>query len=144
MNTQDKPNHKILRLSTGEDIIGYCMLDDDSEIVLISNPMKVLLQRVAEAKQTVMIMMPWLPLELIEEDIATINYSDIITMVTPKASFIEYYDNMVDKYQSIVENRDEELFEDEDGFDEDSSEDTVDSIMDEVLNFKQQKNQLLH
>ena len=143
MNTPDKPNHKILRLSTGEDIIGYCMLDDESEIVLISNPMKVMLQRVAEAKQTVMIMMPWLPLELIEEDIATINYSDIITMVTPKASFVEYYDNMVDKYQTIVENRNDEIFEDEQEYYEES-EDNVDAIMDELLDFKQDKNHLLH
>lgn len=131
--------HMILRLNTGEDIIGYCLLDDEDEVVLITNPMKVIIRRVGEAEQSVMMMLPWLPVEILEEDIATINYNDIITMLTPKESFIEYYDNIVDKFQTMLNKKDDEIF---DG--EEDEEESFDSMMDEMLDFKQDKNQLLH
>lgn len=149
MTTENETDYKILRLSTGEDIIGNCMFDDNDEYVLVGNPMKVMLQRVPEMKQTVLIMMPWLPLELIEEDLATINYTDIITTVDPKESFIEYYVNTVDKYQRIIEKEAEDTIERytlDEFEDEIEDEESFDSMMDELLEETQQakKNQLLH
>ena len=147
MTTENVSDYKILRLSTGEDIIGDCMFDDEQEFVLVGNPMKVMLQRVPEMKQTVLIMMPWLPLELIEEDLATINYTDIITTVNPKESFVEYYMNTVDKYQKVLEKESDLEKYSLDDFDSDEDdEQEFDSMMDELLEEAQhaKKNQLLH
>ena len=147
MTTENVSDYKILRLSTGEDIIGDCMFDDEQEFVLVGNPMKVMLQRVPEMKQTVLIMMPWLPLELIEEDLATINYTDIITTVNPKESFVEYYMNKVDKYQKVLEKESDLEKYSLDDFDSDEDdEQEFDSMMDDLLEEAQhiKKNQLLH
>lgn len=147
MTTENESDYKILRLSTGEDIIGHCIFDDEGEYVLVGNPMKVMLQRIPEMKQTVLIMMPWLPLELIEEDLATINYEDIITSVNPKESFVEYYISTVDKYQRILEKESDYNLENYslDDFENDEEQE-FDSIMDELLEEAQhaKKNQLLH
>lgn len=140
MTEKNNTLHMILRLNTGEDIIGYCLLDDEDEVVLITNPMRVIMRRMPDVEQTVLMMAPWLPLELVEEDIATINYNDIITMVTPKASFIEYYDNTVDKYQAVMAQRQDQLFDDYEMEEEDSE----DAMLDEILNMEPEKNQLLH
>ncbi len=149
MTTDNDTDYKILRLSTGEDIIGNCIFNDEEEYVLIDNPMKVMLQRVPEMKQTVMIMMPWLPLELIQDDFATINYTDIITTVNPKESFVEYYVNTVDKYQKILEKESDDNVEKyslDDFEDLDDEEEEFDSMMDDLLEEAQEakKNQLLH
>lgn len=148
MTTDNDTDYKILRLSTGEDIIGNCIFNDEEEYVLIDNPMKVMLQRVPEMKQTVMIMMPWLPLELIQDDFATINYTDIITTVNPKESFVEYYVNTVDKYQKILEKESDDNVEKYslDDFEDLDDEEEFDSMMDDLLEEAQEakKNQLLH
>lgn len=148
MTIENESDYKILRLSTGEDIIGHCVFDDEEEYVLVGNPMKVMLQRVPEMRQTVLIMMPWLPLELIEDDLVTINYGDIITSVNPKESFVEYYIGTVDKYQKVLEKESnlESYSLDDFGSDDEDEEQEFDSMMDELLEEAQQdkKNQLLH
>lgn len=96
---------KLLRLNTGEDIIGSCIMDDENSCVGVENPMKVIIKRMADEGQTMLVMYPWLPLEVIADDFATINYADILTIVEPKESFIDYYDNMVNQYKEIIEER---------------------------------------
>ena len=64
---------KILRLNTGEDIIGACLMDDENGCVGVDNPMKLYMKRVSMAGQAMLVMAPWLPLEVIEENFATIN-----------------------------------------------------------------------
>jgi hypothetical protein len=46
-----------------------------------------------------MVMLPWLPIELIKDNIATIYSSDILTMVDPKDALVEYYGNMINTEQ---------------------------------------------
>ncbi len=143
MNTKNESVYKLIRLNTGEDIIGHCMMDDVHEFVLVANPMKVIIRRLPDTDQTVLMMLPWLPLELIDEDIAEINYADIITMVKPKDSFVEYYNETVIKYEGVMEERqDESIF---DYQEEESEESSFDNMMDELLNFEEEKkNQTLH
>lgn len=92
---------KILRLNTGEDIIGACINDEANGSIDIESPMKVVIRRMTPAGKTILLMAPWLPLELIEDNSASINYADIITVVNPTAQFIEYYTNTVNEYEDI-------------------------------------------
>lgn len=94
---------KILRLNTGEDIIGECLIDEENSCVNIENPMRVMLRRMTNAGKTMLVMSPWLPLEIIDDNFATINYMDIITVIDPKDSFIEYYTTMVEEFEARME-----------------------------------------
>ena len=87
---------KIIRMQTGEDIISYVFQDEENDTVLLNNPMKVILRRIPTG-QTIFMMLPWLPIEIMKEDSAIIYGSDIITMVEPKDSLIEYYNNAINE-----------------------------------------------
>lgn len=136
---------KIIRLNTGEDVIANCVDDEANTRLHLGNPMSVIVKRVTEANKAMLIMMPWLPLEIIEEDSASINYQDIITIIEPKQSFIEYYSNTVEQYKAIIEmNQDEgDMF---DSIEEDDDEEEMDSdTMQEMLNLiKEKKKNSLH
>lgn len=83
-------------MQTGEDIISYVFQDEENDTVLLNNPMKVILRRIPTG-QTIFMMLPWLPIEIMKEDSAIIYGSDIITMVEPKDSLIEYYNNAINE-----------------------------------------------
>jgi hypothetical protein len=114
MTNQPQHNIKIIRLQSGEDIISDCVMTEDNYLVQLNNPMTLLFKR--SAKGTVMMMVPWLPLEVICDNIATITQDDILTFVEPKEDLIEYYGNMVEiaiesisKNDSVLANIKEEL-----------------------------------
>ena len=88
---------KIVRLQSGEDIIASIIEDDESEMVMLNNPMHLIFKRTSQG--TVMMMLPWLPIELIKDNMATIYSSDILTMIDPKDALIEYYGNMINTEQ---------------------------------------------
>jgi len=89
-------NVKLIRMQTGEDIMASMLEQEDSEQIQINDPMRIVFRRLPTG-QTVMLMMPWLPVELIKENIAMIYSSDIITMVEPKEAMIRYYDKLVER-----------------------------------------------
>lgn len=132
---------KLIRLNTGEDIIANCIDDEANNTIMIGNPMRVVVRRLSESSQSMLVMMPWLPLEIIEEDLATINYQDIITVVEPKKSFIEYYNNMVDQYKVSLE-----TMKDQDVFGEELENEEMDEdMMQEMLDLlKERKTKSLH
>ena len=88
---------KIVRLQSGEDIIASIIEDDESEMVMLNNPMHLIFKRTSQG--TMMVMLPWLPIELIKDNMATIYSSDILTMVDPKDALVEYYGNMINTEQ---------------------------------------------
>jgi len=115
MNNQ--PTIKIVRLQTGEDIISSIVEDNDTDMILLTNPMRMIVKRMPSEKgsQSVFMMMPWLPIEVIKEDSAIIYNSDVITMFEPKDSLVEYYQNMVNEsILTMLYSDDESAFEDED------------------------------
>lgn len=123
---QPTPNNniKIVRLQSGEDIIADTIMDEENDTVLLDNPMHVIFKRVPTG-QTVMMMAPWLPLEIIKENNAVIYASDILTIIDPKEEVVEYYGNVVVEAQHRMENShrlgsldDEEEDEDESELDE--------------------------
>lgn len=88
-------NHgvKIVRLQSGEDILAGYQDDPESDLVMLDNPMHLIFKRTTQG--TVMMLLPWLPIELIKSNIATIYTADILTTIEPKETLVEYYDNLV-------------------------------------------------
>ena len=85
---------KIVRLQSGEDIIADCTAIEDSDTVLLNRPMHIVFKRVSTGR-SVMMMMPWLPIELIKKNSAIIYEADILTVIDPKDDLVEYYSNAV-------------------------------------------------
>lgn len=133
------PNIKIVRLQTGEDVISSIVEDDDNDMVLLNNPMRMIVKRI-QTGQSIFMMMPWLPIEVIKEDSAIIYNSDIITMIEPKDSLVEYYQNMVNEsiMSSINGESEEIIFESE----EEEDFELTEEELEEVENYK--KDRLLH
>ena len=123
---------KIVRLQSGEDIIASIIEDDESEMVMLNNPMHLIFKRTSQG--TMMVMLPWLPIELIKDNTATIYTSDVLTIFEPKDALVEYYGNMINTEQlkqmrdnTMVENLKEALSDSEDESDgeEEDNEETL-------------------
>ena len=122
---------KIVRLQSGEDIIANYIENEENEMVTLDNPMHLIFKRTT--KGTVMMLLPWLPIELIKVNSAMIYTSDILTVYEPKDDLILYYDNIVNESQ-IKELMEEESlidklnmsedYEDEDYDEEDDGEES--------------------
>ena len=82
-----------------------------------------------------MMMMPWLPVELIKENIANIYGADILTMIDPKDDLIEYYHNSVndeDMTSATSASIRPQLFgDDEEPTDEELDEEELDELIEE-------------
>ena len=87
-------NVKIIRLQSGEDVIADYQQIEGDESVLLSNPMSLMFKRMPTGR-AVMLMSPWLPLELVEKNEAWLYESDILTVVQPKQQIIDYYSNSI-------------------------------------------------
>lgn len=87
-------NIKIVRLQSGEDVICNYYADEENGQVLLGDPMHLIFKRMPTGK-TVMVMMPWLPMEIIKDNSALIYDSDILTIVDPKDELIHYYNQNV-------------------------------------------------
>lgn len=123
---------KIVRLQSGEDIIAGLIQDSESEMIMLDNPMHLVFKRTSQG--TMMVMLPWLPIELIKDNTATIYTSDVLTIFEPKDALVEYYGNMINTEQlkqmrdnTMVENLKEALSdsEDENDGEEEDNEETL-------------------
>jgi hypothetical protein len=123
---------KIVRLQSGEDIIAGLIQDNESEMIMLDNPMHLIFKRTSQG--TMMVMLPWLPIELIKDNIATIYSSDVLTIVDPKDALVEYYGNMINTQQlkdmrdnTMVDNLKEALddSDDEEDYSEEDNEETL-------------------
>ena len=128
---------RIVRLQSGEDIIAGYSGNTNTNIVVLDNPMHLIFKRTSQG--TVMMMLPWLPIELIKDNIATVLSGDILTIVEPKDDLKEYYHNVINTTQmkmlkdnTLAENlreaSDEEEDEDEDPEGDLTKEDVVEII----------------
>jgi len=142
-------NIKIIRLHGGEDIIAQYIQSEDKETAILHDPMQVIFKRIPTTGQTVMMMMPWLPIEIIENNQAILCTADILTIIDPKESAIQHYGQVVmeaqkrmDEVDFISESEDEEEDENEEGEEpEEMSNFNVDELL-EIL--KEKKNKKLH
>ena len=114
---------RIVRLQSGEDIIAGYSGNTNTNVVVLDNPMHLIFKRTSQG--TVMMMLPWLPIELIKDNIATVLSDDILTIVEPKDDLKEYYHNVINTTQmkmlkdntlsqNLRDASDEEEYDDED------------------------------
>jgi hypothetical protein len=103
-------NIKIVRLQSGEDIIANYTADDGDSSVILNNPMSLVFKRLPSGK-AVMMMSPWIPLELVENTSARIFSLDVLAVFEPKPHIIEYYNTTVVEVE-------QEMYENGDGLDE--------------------------
>ncbi len=142
--TEKNAEVKLVRLNTGEDIIGNCLFDDENFILIIDSPMKIMVQRGVDYGKAMLLMMPWLPLEIVDENIASINYGDILTTVNPKDKFIEFYYSTLEKYIELAkteENSLNEMFANDDEDEDEMSDELLEEI---ILSMKESKNRSIH
>lgn len=104
----DNLNVKIIRLVTGEDVLADFIEDSSDGTALLSNPMRLVFKRLPTG-QNAMHMSPWLPIELIEENIAQIHCADILTVVNPKEELVDHYNTIVDSEQNRLILQDEQI-----------------------------------
>ena len=144
-------NVKIVRLQSGEDVIAQCNEVEGTGEFSLTEPMTILFKRLPSGK-AFMMMSPWLPLELIEENHSLIFASDILTMVTPKKVIVDYYTRVVGEItlesvlnakdiEESLNNVDEETEYHEDG--DMSDEESIEDIM-ESFGTNVNKKSLLH
>ena len=136
-------NVKIIRMQTGEDIMASMIEEEEqNETVVLNNPMRLVFRRLPTG-QTVLMMMPWLPVELIKEDSAIIYTTDIITVIEPKESMKEYYENLVDKTIEEMLNSEEILEQRLANMEKEEKEEQ--QIAEEIINeIKEMRNKQLH
>jgi hypothetical protein len=136
-------NIKIVRLQSGEDIMADIIEDEENDTIFLDNPMHIIFKRMPTG-QTVMMMMPWLPIEIIKENNAIVYATDILTMIDPKEDLINYYGNVVVEAQHrMVEERNfnELTYDDEEEQDDEYDELAEDELF-EIL--REKKNSKLH
>ena len=141
MQATTNTNIKIIQLQSGEDVMADCIEDTEQGTVLLENPMHIIFKRVSTG-QTVMMMMPWLPIELIKENSAIIYDSDILTIIDPKEDLINYYGQIVISAQERMENSENIFGEDDDEEEEGVEEDIDPEELFELL--KEKKKNKLH
>ncbi len=137
MQTTPNNNIKIIRLHGGEDIIADYIQSEDEETAILHNPMQVIFKRIPTG-QTVMMMMPWLPIEVIKENSAILYSSDILTIIEPKEDLVDYYGTVVIEAQQRMEEK-RDFSNEEDDYDE---EEIDEEELFEVL--KEKKKHKLH
>lgn len=92
---------KILRLATGEDIVG--MVSETKTSYQIMTPFKVIFRRLHK-KAVGLTIVPWVPDELLEEHTMSIAKTQVVCALTPKKEFIEYYHRISDEfYMTLVD-----------------------------------------
>jgi len=133
------PNIRIVRLQSGEDIIADCIPNLDEETVELKRPMHIIFKRI-QTGRSIMMMMPWLPVELIKENTAHIYGADILTYIEPKDDLIEYYNNAVndeDLETASTSSIRPQLFDEyEDPTDEELEEEELQELIEERKNSK--------
>ena len=116
-------NIKIVRLQNGEDIIANYQEDDGEGTVLLTNPMSLMFKRLPTGK-AVMMMCPWLPLELIDNVSAKLFVQDILSVFQPREKIIGHYNNTVIEVEKDMLMNDTEMenYDEEGDYKEDQEE----------------------
>ena len=139
-------NVKLIRMQSGEDIMASMFEQEDSEQVQLNDPMRLVFRRMPTG-QTVMMMMPWLPVELIKENSALVYSSDIVTVIEPKEAMIRYYDKFVERTVNDMADSDkllEDLLDDQDKEDEDEEQQQEEMMQELLQHIQEVKNKKLH
>lgn len=102
-------------MQTGEDIMASVTELSGIDRLKLDDPMRLVFRRLPTG-QTIMMMMPWLPVELIKLNSATVDTYDVVTIVDPKDAMVTYYDRLVTRTNEDMADADkmlEELLEEQ-------------------------------
>jgi hypothetical protein len=136
-------NIKIVRLQSGEDVIAN-YADDDEGSITLTNPMSLMFKRMPTGR-AVMMMSPWLPLELVEDNVACIYAQDILSVFQPKQSIIDYYNTTVTEVEEDRQNEEMNELHDLEEDDLEMSAEEEQEAMEELKLLRQDiKKKLLH
>ena len=136
-------NIKIVRLQSGEDVIAN-YADDDEGSITLTNPMSLMFKRMPTGR-AVMMMSPWLPLELVEDNVACIYAQDILSVFQPKQSIIDYYNTTVTEVEEDRQNEEMNELHDLEEDDLEMSTEEEQEAMEELNLLRQDiKKKLLH
>jgi hypothetical protein len=139
-------NVKLIRMQTGEDIMASMFEQEDSEQVQLNDPMRLVFRRMPTG-QTVMMMMPWLPVELIKENSALVYSSDIVTIIEPKEAMIRYYDKLVERTVNDMADSDkllENLLDEQEEESEEEQKQQEEMMQELMQHIQEVKNKKLH
>ncbi len=93
-------NIKIVRLQTGEDIIGN-ITELDLGCLNVSEPMSVEIDY--RKNSPGLIMHHWLPVQLIKKNEIQISNKDVLCLLEPNDEFTEYYLSTVEKIKELLD-----------------------------------------
>jgi hypothetical protein len=96
-------NVKLIRLKSGEDIIGN-VINADNGYYNIEIPMAVDVEY--RGKQAGLVMRHWLPLQLIKNNAVEIADNDIMFFMEPSDDFCEYYMHTVERIHELLQAKD--------------------------------------
>ena len=132
-------NVRIIRLKDGEDIITSYHLNSNG-IIEMYDPMTLFYKRLSAGK-SMLLMSPWLPMELVQTNSACISMNEVLTIVEPRTALIEYYNNAVVEANEMISNFtdqiDESLLDDFDSDEELDLEDDSEELLQEPITNKQ-------
>ena len=133
-------------MQSGEDIMASMFEQEDSEQVQLNDPMRLVFRRMPTG-QTVMMMMPWLPVELIKENSALVYSSDIVTIIEPKEAMIRYYDKLVERTVNDMADSDkllENLLDEQEEESEEEQKQQEEMMQELIQHIQEVKNKKLH
>ena len=133
-------------MQTGEDIMASMFEQEDSQQIQLNDPMRLVFRRMPTG-QTVMMMMPWLPVELIKENSALVYSSDIVTIIEPKEAMIKYYDKLVERTVNDMADSDkllENLLDEQEEESEEEQKQQEEMMQELIQHIQEVKNKKLH
>ena len=133
-------------MQSGEDIMASMFEQEDSEQVQLNDPMRLVFRRMPTG-QTVIMMMPWLPVELIKENSALVYSSDIVTIIEPKEAMIRYYDKLVERTVNDMADSDkllENLLDEQEEESEEEQKQQEEMMQELIQHIQEVKNKKLH
>ena len=133
-----RENIKIIRMQSGEDIVASYTHDIETNQATLKGPMRLVFRRL-ETGKTMMVMMPWLPVEVMIENVATVSQKDILTVIEPKAEFVEYYDNTISEIELYTESANMEDLLEEENYEEPGDDYYTDDEIDQLMEVKKKE-----
>ena len=118
---------KIVRLQSGEDIIGNITDLYETGNYIVEEPMSVGIEY--RGKEAGLMMHHWLPIQLIKKNEITLEQKDILCVLEPNDEFCEYYLNTVEKIKDLLSVKNIV-----DNLEDDELEDILDAFEDMKLN----------
>ena len=92
---------KIIRMKTGEDIIGYVYDLCESKLT-INNPMLIDVDIDMKSGHQAFIIKSWLPHQLYKDKEISLWINDTLFISDPSEVFVEYYEKMVKKIEQYI------------------------------------------